>query len=61
MKGEIKITEFALTNEPCEYLFEVTAEGTGNAQSNLKVAMSGLQPQIVDRLGQYVNELNKCC
>ena len=55
--GTIKITEFSSSSDPEEYCFCVTAEGSGQAQDNLKAAVEGLQEDMIKLLQQYVQEL----
>jgi Activator of Hsp90 ATPase, N-terminal len=55
----VYITEFCSTNDPDEYEITVSAtDGDATAQQNLKAAISGLQPAIMERLAQYVADLN---
>lgn len=59
VKGDIVIEEFCSTNDPDEYEVKVSAtSGDAAAQENLKAAVSGLRPVIMERLAQYVAELN---
>jgi Activator of Hsp90 ATPase, N-terminal len=59
VKGDIVITEFCSTNDPDEYEITVSAtDGDATDQQNLKAAISGLQPAIMERLAQYVADLN---
>ena len=59
MKGDIVITEFSSVNDPDEYEITVNAsDGDAAAVQNLKAAISGLQPAIMERLAQYVADLN---
>lgn len=59
VKGDIVISEFCSTNDPDEYEIAVSSsEGDAAAQQNLKSAISGLRPAIMERLAQYVAELN---
>ena len=59
MKGDIVITEFSSVNDPDEYEITVNAsDGDAAAVQNLKAAIRGLQPAILERLAQYVADLN---
>lgn len=58
VKGEIVIGEFASANDPDEYEWTVTAEGTGTAQDKLKSVVEKLHLPIFERLGQYTSALN---
>ena len=59
VKGDIVITEFSSVNDPDEYEITVNAsDGDAAAVQNLKAAISGLQPAIMERLAQYVADLN---
>lgn len=58
VKGEIIIGEFASANDPDEYEWTVTAEGTGTAQDKLKGHVERLRSPIIDKLGQYTSALN---
>lgn len=59
VKGDIVITEFSSVNDPDEYEITVNAsDGDATAVQNLKAAISGLQPAIMERLAQYVADLN---
>ena len=55
--GTLKITEFSSSSDPDEYCFCVTADGSGQAQDNLKVAVEGLQEDMIKLLQQYVQDL----
>ena len=57
VKGTVKISEFTSLSDPEDYSFEVTAEGTGAAQTNLIAAVKGLQDSIARVLQQYAQEL----
>jgi len=56
--GEIIIGEFASANDPDEYEWRVTAEGTGTAQDKLKDHVNTLREPVFDKLQQYVTALN---
>ena len=56
--GEIIIGEFASANDPDEYEWSVTAEGTGTAQDRLKDHVSTLRKPVFDKLQRYVTALN---
>lgn len=56
--GEIIIGEFASANDPDEYEWSVTAEGTGTAQDKLKDHVSTLRKPVFDKLQRYVTALN---
>ena len=56
--GEIIIGEFASENDPDEYEWSVTAEGTGTAQDKLKDHVNTLQKPVFDKLQRYVTALN---
>ena len=58
VKGEIVIGEFASANDPDEYEWTVTAEGTGTAQDKLKSVVEKLHSPIFEKLGQYSSALN---
>jgi Activator of Hsp90 ATPase, N-terminal len=59
VKGDIVITEFSSTNDPDEYEITINAnDGDATAVQNLKAAISVLQPAIMERLAQYVADLN---
>ena len=58
VKGEIIIGEFASANDPDEYEWTVTAEGTGTAQDKLKSHVEKLRSPIFDKLAQYTSALN---
>ena len=58
VKGEIVIAEFASANDPDEYEWTVSAEGTGTAQDRLRSHVEGLRAPIFDRLQQYTSALN---
>ena len=58
VKGEIIIGEFASANDPDEYEWTVTAEGTGTAQDKLKNHVEKLRSPIFEKLGQYTLALN---
>lgn len=58
MIGEIIIGEFASANDPDEYEWRVTAEGTGTAQDKLKDQVNTLREPVFDKLQQYVTALN---
>ena len=58
VKGEIIIGEFASANDPDEYEWTVTAEGTGTAQDRLKSHVEGLRTPMFDKLQQYTSALN---
>lgn len=53
VKGEVVIGEFASANDPDEYEWTVTAEGTGTAQDRLKQQIQTLQDLVYNRLQQY--------
>ncbi len=56
--GEIIIGEFASANDPDEYEWSVTAEGTGTAQDKLKDHVNTLRKPVFDKLQRYVTALN---
>lgn len=56
--GEVVINEFASANEPDEYEWSVTAEGTGTAQDNLKAQVNTLHSSVLQKLQQYDQDLN---
>ncbi|KAA6426690.1 hypothetical protein WJX79_001968 [Trebouxia sp. C0005] len=56
--GEIIIGEFASANDPDEYEWSVTAEGTGTAQDKLKDHVNTLREPVFDKLQRYVTALN---
>ena len=58
VQGEIIIGEFASANDPDEYVWTVTAEGTGTAQDKLKSHVETLRDPVYDRLQQYISALN---
>lgn len=58
VKGEIIIGEFASANDPDEYEWTVTAEGTGTAQDKLKSHVEKLRSPILEKLGQYTSAVN---
>ena len=58
VKGEIIIGEFASANDPDEYEWTVTAEGSGTAQDKLKSHVETLRPSIFDKLRQYTSAIN---
>lgn len=58
VKGEIIIGEFASANDPDEYEWTVTAEGTGVAQDKLKSHVERLRSPIFDKLAQFTSALN---
>lgn len=58
VKGEIVIGEFASANDPDEYEWTVTTEGTGAAQDKLKYHVEKLRSPIFAKLGQYTSALN---
>ena len=58
VKGEVVIGEFASANDPDEYEWTVTAEGTGTAQDRLKHQIQTLQDLVYKRLQQYDEALN---
>lgn len=58
-KGEVKLTEFASTNEPDEYLFEATVEGSGANNDKCKaLALAGLKPLLLSKLAKFVKQLD---
>ncbi|KAK9830294.1 hypothetical protein WJX72_010838 [[Myrmecia] bisecta] len=59
VKGEVKITEFASTNEEDEYHFEVSATGTGKEQDQLKQTVKRMRPAILKQLAVFVAEINQ--
>lgn len=58
VKGEVVVGEFASANDPDEYEWTVTAEGTGTAQDRLKQQIQTLQSSIYQKLQQYDQALN---
>ena len=58
VKGEIIISEFASENDPDEYEWTVTAEGTGTAQNKLRSYVEKLHAPVLQKLQQYVTALN---
>ena len=60
VKGEVTIKEFS-SIDPDEYAFEVSVEKeeeAPTAATNLKLAVQGLEKDILKQLQQYVAELN---
>lgn len=60
VKGEVTIKEFS-SIDPDEYAFEVSMEKEEEAltaATNLKLAVQGLEKDILKQLQQYVAELN---
>ena len=60
MNGEIIIREFS-SIDPDEYAFEVSVdkeEDAPTAATNLKLAVQGLEKDILSQLQIYVQELN---
>lgn len=58
--GEITIKEFS-SIDPDEYLYEVSVEkeeDAPTAAANLKLAVRGLEKEILSQLQKYVQELN---
>lgn len=58
VKGDVVIGEFCSTNEPDEIEISFTVTGDGVPQDTLKRAVTQLKPVILQRLEQYVAELN---
>ncbi len=58
VKGDIVVTEFCSENEPDEYEIAVNVTGDGAGEAALKAAISGLRPAMLERLQQFVAELN---
>lgn len=58
VKGEIIIGEFASANDPDEYEWTVTAEGTGTAQDKLKSHVEKLRSPVFGKLAQFTSALN---
>ena len=56
--GEIIIAEFASANDPEEYEWSVSAEGTGTAQDKLKGQVDTLRRSVFEKLEQYASALN---
>lgn len=56
--GEIIIAEFASANDPDEYEWSVSAEGTGTAQDKLKGQVDTLRKSVFEKLEQYATALN---
>lgn len=56
--GEVVIGEFASANDPDEYEWTVTAEGSGDAQERLKQQMQTLQGLVYKQLQHYDQALN---
>ena len=60
IKGEVTIKEFS-SIDPDEYEFEVSVEkeeDAPTAATNLKLAVKGLEKDILWQLQKYVEELN---
>ena len=60
MKGEVTFKEFS-SIDPEEYAFEVSVEkeeDAPTAAANLKLAVQGLEKEILCQLQKYVQELN---
>lgn len=58
--GEVVIKEFS-SIDPDEYLFEVSVEkeeDAPKAAANLKLAVQGLEKDILHQLQKYVQEMN---
>lgn len=55
--GTVTIGELAVSNDPDEYLWTFTAEGSGTAQDNLKSAVQGLRAEMEKRLEQFAREI----
>jgi len=58
VNGEIIIGEFASANDPDEYEWTVSAEGTGTAQDKLKGHVETLRSPVFKKLQQYTTALN---
>ena len=56
--GEIVIAEFASANDPDEYEWSVSAEGTGTAQDKLKGHVDTLRKSVFEKLEQYAMALS---
>lgn len=59
IKGEVKIDDFASTGDPDDYVYTVTAEGTGTAQDVGKTTVLQMRSTINDKLHAFAEELGE--